>query len=80
MGDGILSYIPDDLVAKAQQDMDFALRLLNRETREYAIQEAGLVLAEDELGRLHETLDQIAGMSFQEAVQTLKDVGVRGMA
>ena len=79
MEDGYLSDIPAELVVRAQQDMNFALRLLNQATREDALREAGLELADDELGKLHAALDYIASMSFQEALQTLKDVGVTRM-
>jgi hypothetical protein len=80
MEDGYLSDIPAELVVRAQQDTDFAVRLLNRETREYALGEAGLDLTEDELGRLHAALDYIARMSFQDVLQALKNVGATNMA
>ena len=79
MGDGYLSDIPGELVVRAQQDMDFALKLLNRDTRMDAVSDAGLELSEEQMGTLHASLDQIAGMSFQDALQTLKDVGVTRM-
>jgi hypothetical protein len=76
MGDGYLSGIPGELVVRAQQDTDFALRLLHRESREDAIREAGLDLADEQVSQLHESLDQIANLSFQEALEALRDVGV----
>ena len=79
MEDGYLSDIPAELVVRAQQDMNFALRLLNQATREDALREAGLELADDELGKLHAALDYIASMSFQDVLQALKNVGVTRM-
>ena len=79
MDDGYLADIPSELVVRAQQNMEFALKLLYRASREEAIGEAGVSLTDDELGKLHAALDQIAGMSFQEALQALKDVGVTRM-
>jgi hypothetical protein len=77
--DDYLADIPGELVVRAQQNMDFAIRLLNRETRQSALDEAGLELADDELGRLHVALDHIAAMSFQEVLQALKDLSVTRM-
>jgi hypothetical protein len=54
--------------------------LLNRDTREAALGEAGLGLAEDELGKLHEALDYVANMSFQNVLQALKNVGATNLA
>jgi hypothetical protein len=79
-GYGYLSDIPQRVVERAQQDMDFSLRLLNRETREDALNEPGLDLTEDELGPLLVALDDIAGMSFREALRALKGAGINGMA
>jgi hypothetical protein len=73
---GYLGDLPGALVVKAQQDLDFALRLLNSETREAAFDELGLELSEDERGDLHDRLDAIARMSFQEAMQMLRSSGV----
>ena len=80
MEEGYLNDIPAELVIRAQQDTDFAFRLLNRDTREAALGEARLGLAEDELGRLHEALDYVASMSFQNVLQALKNVGATNMA
>ena len=77
--DGYLADIPSELVVRAQQDLDFALKLLYQANREDAINEAGVSLTADELEKLHASLDQIAGLSFQEALQALKDVGVTRM-
>ena len=79
MEDGYLSDIPAEIVVRAQQDMNFALRLLNQATREDALREAGLELTDDELGKLHAALDYIASMSFQDVLQALKNVGVTRM-
>ena len=79
MDDGYLADIPSELVVRAQQDLDFALKLLYQANREDAINEAGVSLTADELEKLHASLDQIAGLSFQEALQALKDVGVTRM-
>jgi len=80
MEDGYLNDIPAELVIRAQQDTDFAFRLLNRDTRDAALSEAGLGLTGDELGKLHEALDYVASMSFQNVLQALKNVGATNMA
>jgi hypothetical protein len=77
--DGYLADIPGELVVRAQQDMDFALKLLYRDSREEAIRDAGVSLTDEQLSKLHAALDQIASLSFQEALQALKDVGVTRM-
>jgi DNA-binding transcriptional LysR family regulator len=69
---GYLANIPGSVVVRAQQDTNFAVRLLNRDSREHALAEAGVELT-DELDR---TLDEIAQMSFQVAIQTLRDEGL----
>lgn len=76
-GEEYLADIPGVLVLRAQQDMEFALRLLNRETREQALREAGLSLEGDELYRLSARLDEIASMSFEEILLRLRDLGAR---
>ena len=74
-GEGYLANIPGVVVVRAQQDIGFALRLLNRETRDEAFREAGLDLRDDELSRLSSLLDEIAGLSFEEILQKLRDEG-----
>jgi hypothetical protein len=70
-----LADIPGALVIRAQQDLDFAVRLLHRDSRQAAIDELKLGLTDDELNELHERLDAIANMSFQEAVRLLRAAG-----
>ena len=77
--DGYLADIPGELVVRAQQDVEFALKLLYQGSREDAIRDAGISLTDEQLSKLHSALDQIASMSFQEALQALKDVGVTRM-
>jgi hypothetical protein len=79
MGDDYLADIPSELVVRSQQNMEFALRLLDQERRQQAIDEAKLSLTDEQLTKLHAALDYIASMSFQEALQALKDVGVTRM-
>jgi hypothetical protein len=79
MGDDYLADIPSELVVRAQQNMDYALRLLDRERRQEAIDEAELSLTDERLTKLNAALDSIASMSFQEVLQALKDVGVTRM-
>ena len=79
MDDGYLTDIPGELLVRAQQDMGFALQLLHRETREAAVGDAGLELTGEQLSKLHDALDKIAYMSFQEALEALRDVGVTRM-
>jgi hypothetical protein len=71
-----LADIPGALVIRAQQDLDFALRLLHEDSRQYAIDELELDLTSEQLSALHERLDVIAHMSFQEAIQTVRAAGV----
>ena len=80
MGDGYLTDIPAELVVRAQQDLDYALQLLHRETRAAAIREAGLDLSAEEQNSLDASLDHIANMSFQDALEALRKVGVLNMA
>jgi hypothetical protein len=72
--DNQLVGIPGALVVRAQQDVDFAVRLLDRETRDDALREAGL----DERLReaVSDRLDEIAQMSFRDALQNLRYSGV----
>jgi hypothetical protein len=79
MGDDYLADIPSELVVRAQQNMEYALRLLDREGRQQAIDEAELSLTDEQLTRLNASLDYIASMSFQQVLQALKDVGVTRM-
>jgi Tat protein secretion system quality control protein TatD with DNase activity len=80
IGVGYLTDIPAELVVRAQQDLDYALRLLHRETRAAAIGEAGLDLTAEEQNSLYASLDQIANMSFQDALEALRKVGVLNLA
>jgi hypothetical protein len=77
-----LHNVPGVLVVMARQDADFGARVLNPETREEALREAGLVeedYDDDFLHDLNSELDEIARMSFQDAMQTLRDEGVAQM-
>jgi hypothetical protein len=78
-GDDYLADIPGELVVRAQQNMEFALRLLDQARRQEAINEAGLSLTEDQLTKLNVALDHIASMSFQEVLQALKQLSVTNM-
>jgi hypothetical protein len=70
-----LSAIPGSVVLKAQQDPDFALRLLDTASRQEAL--SGLGLSDEQLQDLLPILDDVAQLSFQEAIQQLRDqVGV----
>jgi hypothetical protein len=71
-----LASIPGALVVRAQDDLDFALRLLHRDTREDALNELDLGLTEKEQRELSARIDEIAGMSFQTAIEELRDAGV----
>jgi hypothetical protein len=70
-----LSAIPGSVVLRAQEDPDFALQLLNADSREDAL--SGLGLSDEHLRELRPILDEVAQMSFQDAIQQLRDqVGV----
>jgi hypothetical protein len=70
-----LSDIPGSVVLKAQEDTDFALRLLHRDTREEALSDPDLGLSGEQLRELSPILDEIAELSFQDAIQMLRDQG-----
>jgi hypothetical protein len=70
-----LSAIPGSVVLRAQEDPDFALQLLDTASRQEAL--SGLGLSEEQLQDLLPILDDVAQLSFQEAIQQLRDqVGV----
>jgi hypothetical protein len=75
MPDWSLSDIPGSLVLRAQEDTDFALRLLHRDSREEALSDPALDLSDDQLRALTPILDEIANLSFQEAIQMIRDQG-----
>jgi hypothetical protein len=76
MTEGYLAAIPGELVVRAQQDMDFALRLLHQESRDDAVSEAGIELTDEQKNTLYVSLDKIANMSFQDALESLRHDGV----
>jgi hypothetical protein len=73
--DGSSANIPTALVCQAQEDMNFALRLLHRESREEALREVGLDLTDDQRSTLYTRLDEVANMSLQEALEKTRDEG-----
>ena len=75
-GEGRVPGIPPELVERAQNDTDYAFRLLSRESREEALREAGLDLSDDERSALNSRLDEIADLSFQEALAQLRRIGI----
>ena len=79
MGDDYLADIPSELVVRAQQDMEYGIRLLDRDRRKAAIAEAQLSLTDEQQDKLDVALDYIADMSFQKVLQALKDIGVTRM-
>jgi hypothetical protein len=79
MGDDYLADIPSELVVRAQQSMEYAIKLLDRARRKEAIDEAELSLTDEQLTKLNAALDSIANMSFQDVLQALRDVGVTRM-
>jgi len=68
-----LSAIPWSVVIRAQEDPDFALRLLNTASREDALSDPDLRLTEEQLRDLRPVLDEVAQLSFQDAIQQLRD-------
>jgi hypothetical protein len=68
-----LSAIPWSVVIRAQEDTDFALSLLDPARRAEALGDPDLGLSEEQIGDLSPILDEIAGLSFQEAIQQLRD-------
>ena len=72
--------IPAALVSGAQKDINFGLSLLHRESREETIRNAGLDLTDDQRSALDARLDEVANMSFQEALDKLREGGWRALA
>jgi hypothetical protein len=70
-----LSDIPGSVVCRAQQDMDFAFRLLNAESRDEALSDPDLDLTDEQLRELSSRLAEIARMSFLDAIRMLRDQG-----
>jgi hypothetical protein len=79
-GPGYLADIPGALVVRSQQDIAFAVKLLHRDTREEALREAELDLTEEERSQLDSRLDEIARLSFQDAIGALGNEGVAHFA
>jgi hypothetical protein len=71
-----LASIPGELVVRAQQDSGFAIRLLQQEERRRAITELGLEWTEE----LDARLEEIAQLSFEDAIQHLRNEGVARFA
>jgi len=74
MPDWSLSDIPDSVVHAAQEDTNFALKLLDTGMRVDALR--GLDLSDEQIAELLPILDDVAGLSFQAAIQKLRDNGV----
>ncbi len=70
-----LSDIPGSVVLRAQQDADFVVRLLHRDSRGEALAEDDLGLTDEQQRQLSPLLDEIAQMSFRDAIQMLRDQG-----
>ncbi len=75
-GDQHLPALPASVVVRAENDMDFATRLLHRDTRDEALDDPALGLTDDQRNDLSSRLDDIAGMSFQDAMEQIRDAGV----
>jgi len=73
---GYLNGIPGSVVVRAQSDTEYALRLLHQDTRADALNELGLGLTEGAMAELNATLDAIAGMSFESAIEQLRNAGI----
>jgi hypothetical protein len=70
-----LSDIPDSVVSRAQEDTNFALQLLDPDRRNDALMDPDLGLSDEQQSELLPILDDVARMSFQEAIQKLRDEG-----
>lgn len=70
--EGGLSRIPGSVVLKAVQDPDFVLQLLHRDTRDAALSDPKLGLTAAQQDELSSRLDEIARMSFTEAIELLR--------
>lgn len=66
-----LSDIPGSVVLRAQEDADFALRLLHPESRQEALSHPDLDLSDEQMQEISPILDQIAELSFHDAVEML---------
>ncbi|MGY1603662.1 hypothetical protein [Geodermatophilus sp. SYSU D00815] len=72
----LFSQLPALLVTKAQDDLDFALALLHEDTRAEALRHPDLRLTDAEQRELHPVLEQIAQLSFEDAVEQIRDASV----
>ena len=70
-----LSDIPGSVVTKAEHDLDFALNLLHEDTRADALSQPELGLTAEQRSELSSILDDIARLTFEEAIQRIRDVG-----
>lgn len=64
--------VPRALVERAHDDLAFTLRLLNRDTREAAINDVAPGLQEDQRRRLDRVIDEYARMSFEQALERIR--------
>ena len=71
-----LSDIPGAVVTLAQNDLEFAVKLLHRDSRDDALNDSRLALTERERSDLSARLDEVADMSFAEAMERIRDAGV----
>ncbi|HLM06672.1 MAG TPA: hypothetical protein VK402_15950 [Blastococcus sp.] len=63
-------------MARAIQDTDFAVSLLQASTRPAALSDPDLGLTPAQQAELHTVLGEIAGLSFEAAMLAIKNEGV----
>jgi hypothetical protein len=72
-----LEDIPEDLVNLAQNDLDFAVKLLHRDTRGEALSDKRLTLSDQARRDLSDRLDEVANLSFVDAMEKIRSAGIR---
>ncbi|MGY1730529.1 hypothetical protein ACI798_03330 [Geodermatophilus sp. SYSU D01045] len=70
-----LAGIPATVVLRAVQNRDFALALLHEDTRRPALDDPTLGLTDEQRTELSARLDEMAQLSFAEALGQLREEG-----
>ncbi|MGY1603661.1 hypothetical protein [Geodermatophilus sp. SYSU D00815] len=74
--ENLFARLPAGLLARAESDRDFALALLHEETRAGALADPELGLPVAEQRELFPVLGRIAQLSFEDAVEQIRDASV----
>jgi len=64
---------PEELVRHARGNLDFSLRLMHQDSRERAVREVIPNISDAEMRELDVRLEEIANMSFEDALKRFRD-------